>query len=145
MKQTQFAVAAVVIHPTNTEEVLAVKRPLSADSLSNVWGFPAIVVEDGELPEAAIKRLGIEKLATDIETLSCLGIKYTERSTYHLILMDIPVRLLGREPSVRDSRPTGIKYVDQKWTSDYSIFKEAASKGSLCSQIFLASKGISWD
>lgn len=135
----------MVINPNNNSEVLAVKRPPTDNGLPNVWGFPAITPVEGELPELAIKRLGVEKLATDIEATSYLGIKYTQRDTYNLILMDIQARLIGKEPSVIDAATTGTKYVDQQWTSDYSIFKEAASKGSLCSQIFLESRGIDWN
>lgn len=144
MNPTKFAIAAVVINPKNSAEVLAVKRPSTDDSLPNVWGLPAIVVSDGELPEDAVKRLGFEKLSTEIKATSYMGIKYTERNTYNLILMDIQVRLTGKEPSVLEATTTDTKYVDQQWTSDYSLFKEAASKGSLCSQIFLESKNITW-
>lgn len=144
MNPTKFSIAVVVINPNNPTEVLAVKRPPTDDGLPNVWGLPAITPKDGELPEDAVKRLGIEKLATEIKAISYIGIKYTERNTYNLILMDIQVDLVGKEPSVQEATTTGTKYVDQQWTSNYSIFKEAASKGSLCSRIFLESKGIAW-
>lgn len=144
MNPTKFAIAAIITNPQNQEEVLAVKRPPTDDSLPNIWRLPAIIVNDGELPEDAIKRLGVEKLSTEIKAVSYLGVKYAERSTYRLILMDLQANLTGNEPSVREATTTGTKYIDQQWTSDYSLFKEAASKGSLCSQIFLDSKGISW-
>ncbi len=145
MKPTRFSIAAIIVNPNNDAEVLAVKRPPNDDSLPNVWGLPAVTPVERELPEAAVKRLGIEKLSTEIESVEYVGIKYTERSTYNLILMDIQACLVGREPSVKNATTTGTKYVDQQWTSDYSIFKEAASKGSLCSQIFLESKGVAWN
>jgi len=145
MKPTKFAIAVALINPNNASEVLAVKRPANDDSLPNVWGLPAIVPKDGELPEDAVKRLGVEKLATEIEATSYIGIKRSDRNTYELILMDIETELKGVEPSVKDATTTGTKYVDQQWTSDYSIFKEAAIKGSLCSRIFLESKEISWE
>jgi len=145
MNPTKFSIAAVVVNPDNSLEVLAVKRPPTDEVLPNVWGFPAITPVERELPELAVKRLGVEKLATDIESISFLGIKYTERTTYNLILMDIEAQLVGKYPSVATAITTGTKYVDQQWTSDYSIFTEAASKGSLCCQIFLESKGIAWN
>lgn len=145
MKPTKFSIAVAIFNPDNNSEVLAVKRPPTDDSLPNVWGLPAVTPIDGELPETAVKRLGIEKLVTNIEAVSYIGIKYTERSAYNLILMEVEARLIGESPSVKDATTIETKYVDQQWTSDYSIFKKAASKGSLCSQIFLKSKGISWD
>ena len=146
MKEIKFAVAVALYNPNNSGEVLAVKRPDSDDRfLSGVWGLPAIVVEEGELPEDAVRRLGIEKLSTKIEPVYYLGIQYADRGEYELILMDITADLNGVEPSVTNAPTTGTKYVDQQWTSDFSIFKEAATKGSLCSRILLLSKGLHWD
>jgi ADP-ribose pyrophosphatase YjhB (NUDIX family) len=122
-----------------------VKRPATDASLPNVWGLPAVVVKAGELPEDAVRRLGVEKLSTEIEPQSYIGIKRMERDTQELILMDIVATLHGGEPSVETATTTGTKYIDQQWTGDYSIFTEAAQKGSLCTRIFLESKGMSWE
>lgn len=143
MKPTVFAIAVVIQNPENPLEVLAVKRPPTDTALSNVWGLPAIIVENGELPEDAVRRLGIEKLSTDIEPVSYVGIARSEKEEHELILMEIVARLKGPAPSVENATTTGTEYVDQQWTSDYSIFRDAASKGSLCIKIFLESKGIS--
>lgn len=141
---SKFAIAAILIHPNNSHEVLAVKRPSTDKELPNVWGLPAITPQSGELPEVAIRRLGFEKLSTEIEPVAYIRIKHAIRTGYELILMDIEAKLVGTEPSVNDATTTGTKYTDQQWTSDFSIFKEAANKGSLCTQLFLQSKGISW-
>lgn len=145
MKRTNFSIAVVLLNPDNREEVLAVKRPADDDSLPNVWGFPATTVDKGELPEDVVKRIGREKLSTDIIPVSYIGIKRIEREDYELILMEIEASLKGKNPSVENSKTEGTKYVDQQWTSDYDIFKEAAVKGSLCSRVFLESRGISWN
>lgn len=47
------------------------------------------MVNEGELPEDAVRRLGVEKLTTNIEPVSYLGIQYADRGEYELILMDI--------------------------------------------------------
>lgn len=145
MKPTKFAIAAVLYNPKNSLEVLAVKRPDTDKELPNVWGLPAVIVQEGELPEDAIRRLGIGKLSTTIEPISYIGIKRIERDTHELILMEIQSELKGGEPSIENATTKGTKYVDQQWTSDYNLFKEAASKGSLCSRVFLESKGIPWE
>lgn len=49
------------------------------------------------------------------------------------------------EPSVTNASTTGVKYVEQKWVSDFTIFIPGAKKGSICDQIFLEYQGISWD
>ena len=144
-KETKFVIAVVLKNPANSQKVLVVKRPPEDDSLPNVWGFPAVVVQNNELPEAAVERLGIEKLNTEIIASSNVGIMRADRGEYELILMDIEASLLGTEPNVWDASTANTKYVDQQWVTDYSILNEAASKGSLCSRIFLSSKGMSWE
>lgn len=145
MKLTKFAIAVVLVDPTDQTKVLAVKRPPDDDSLPNVWGLPAVTVMDGELPEQAVERVGREKLFTKIRPVSYIGVMRAEREKYELILMDIRAALEGPPPSVIDAPTRGTKYVDQRWTNDYEIFIEAASKGSLCSRVFLQSQGLSWE
>lgn len=144
MKPKKFSIAVVILNPDNPSEFLAVKRPPDDDSLPNVWGLPAFTVKNGELPEEVVKKIGFEKLATDIEAVSFIGIDSIERDTYVLILMDVQAKLKGPQPSVGKATTSATKYVDQQWTDNYDILKEAASKGSLCTRIFLESKGISW-
>lgn len=145
MKPIKFAIAAVLVNPRNNLEVLAVKRPPHDKNLPNVWGLPAVIVKDGELPEEALKRLGVEKLSADIFPVSYIGIEHTDRKDYELILMDIEAELKGGKPSALNATTLDTKYIDQQWVSDFNIFKDAASKGSLCSRVFLKSRGISWE
>ena len=145
MKPIKFAVSLVIYNPKNKNEILAVLRPTNDDSLPNIWGLPSTSVKDGELPEEAAKRVGKEKLATEIELVSRVGIKHSEREHYELILMDVEVKIIGKDPSVKDAVTTGTKYVDQKWTSDLSIFLPGAKLGGICSRILLESKGIDWE
>ena len=143
MKKLEFAVSVLLENPQNENEILIVKRPPDDRSLPNVWGLPTVVSE-GELPEKTVRRVGREKLTTAIQPKLFVGIKYADRGDYELILMVVKARLIGKEPSVFDAETKGVKYVDQKWISDYHILKEGASKGSLCDQIVLESKNISW-
>jgi ADP-ribose pyrophosphatase YjhB (NUDIX family) len=142
MKPIKCSVAVYLMNPNNKDEFLVVKRPPDDDKLPNVWGLPAVTVKGEELPEQAVIRVGSEKLCTEIKPLGFFGIKYADRGNYVLILMDIKAELIGSEPKVTNSTSQSTKYVDQKWVSDYSVLKEAASKGSLCSQIVLDSKNI---
>ena len=145
MKPVKFSVAAVIKNPSNLEEILAVKRDPNDESFPGVWALPAVTLKAGELPEDAVRRIGNEKLATKIKPVSTIGIRSADRGDYESILMDVEAKLVGKEPSVKDAVTQGSKYVGQKWTSDYTIFIEAAKKGGLCDRIYLEFKGISWD
>ncbi len=139
-----FAIAAVVIDPTDESKFLAVKRPSNAKSLPDVWGLPAITVKYGEQLEMATVRLAREKLNTQVQFLGCLGLASANRGEYELTLMDVVVRLAGKEPSAWEAPMEQTKYVQQQWTNELSLLKEAALKGSVCSRILLQSQGITY-
>ena len=132
----KFSIAVALVNPKNRKEILVVKRPIDDDKLPNVWGLPAISLMKNELPEAAVRRLGREKLDVEIEPMETIGIKYADKGEYQLILLEIKCKLLFGKPDVWRAETKATKYVDQRWTEDYSILKEAADMGSLCSQIF---------
>lgn len=102
-----------------------------------MWGLPAVTVRPGELPEAAVKRIGREKLGVSIEPTAFLGIDTTDRGEYRLVLMDVEATLVDGEPNVASATTTATKYIDSQWTNDLSLLTEAAEKGSLCSRILL--------
>lgn len=136
-KPIKTAVAVFLLKPDDSSKFLIVKRPNDDDSLPNVYGLPAGSIKEGELPEQVVKRIGIEKLNTEIEATKFIGSKYIDRGAYVLILMDIEAKLIGKEPDVLSAVTENTKYVDQIWTNDFKLLVEAASKGSLCSQIIL--------
>lgn len=138
----QFAIAVVLINPADESEFLAVKRPPNAKTLPNVWGLPAVTVKSNESPEAATARLAKEKLNTQVEFLGCLGFDSMDRGEYELTLMDVVARLVGKQPSVWAATTKDTKYVQQQWTNELTILKEAAIRGSVCSQVLLKSQGI---
>lgn len=145
MKPTKFSVAVVLVNPNNEKEVLVVQRPPDDDYIPNIWGLPAATLRGNELPEEIAMRVGKEKLGTEIKPESMLGIKRFDRGEYELILMDIKAKLVGPEPDVKSANTESTVYVDQKWTSDFSILIPGAKQGSLCDRIFLESMGISWE
>lgn len=141
---TVCAVAAVVRRSSSRSEFLAVKRPPDDDSLPNVWGLPAVSLQNGELPEHAVRRIGREKLNTEIEPVRFVGIKSTLRTNYELILMDIEALVSGAEPSVHTALTLRTRYVDQQWTSDLHLLIDAARQGSICCQVFLEKSGVDY-
>ena len=144
MPPTKYSVAAVVRRPDGRDEFLAVRRPPDDDRLPDVWGLPAVSLRPGELPEAGLRRVGIEKLGVELEPLRLLGIKWMDRGDHELILMDIEAGIVAGEPSVRLSRSPSTRYVDQRWTTDLLLLRDAASRGSLCCQILLDGAGVSY-
>jgi hypothetical protein len=58
--------------------------------------------------------------------------------------MDIKAKVIEGEPSVTNAQTENTKYIDQQWTSNLDVLKEAASKGSLCSQIILDTNKVSY-
>lgn len=145
MKPTIFAIAIVLPNPEDVKQILGVLRPETDRELPNIWGLPAGAAKEGEMPEETVRRIGIEKLDTEIEPVSQVGIKSHDRDTYELILMVIRVKLIGDRPSVASAKTNGTKYVAQKWVTDYSIFVHGAKMGSICDRIFLESQEICWE
>ena len=131
------SVAAVVRSPAHPGAFLAVRRPPDDDRLPDVWGLPAVTLADGELPEAALRRLGREKLATELEPRRFVGVRAANRGDYLLILMDIEAEVVGDAPDVHAARTTATAYVDQRWSESLEILKEAAERGSVCARIML--------
>lgn len=142
--QVRYAVAAVLRHPRDPRRFLAVRRPADDDRLPDVWGLPAVSLAPGELPEAAVRRIGREKLATEIEPTRFVGARAGDRGDHQLILMDIEAALAGPEPDVTRAPTQRTRYVEQRWTSDLELLVDAARKGSLCSQALLASEARSY-
>ena len=142
MKQEKFSIAIALKNAAG--ETLGVKRPSNDDSLPGVWGLPAVTTNKGELPEAAAVRVGKEKLNCTIRSIKTLGIKTKDKGHYLLTLLEFEVELTGGEPDVLQAKTNATKYVEQRWTSDPTLFVEAAQKGSLCSQIFLDSQSFKY-
>jgi ADP-ribose pyrophosphatase YjhB (NUDIX family) len=144
VKPIRCSVAAVVRRTRDGREFLAVKRPRDDDRLPDLWGLPAVSLQPGELPEAALRRLGREKLGVHLEARSFLGIRAADRGDYELILMDLEADLVQGEPSVRSATTAATRYVDQVWTEDLSLLRDAARRGSLCCSILLEATGIEY-
>src|SRR5690606_24042130 len=105
---------------------------------------PAVSLKPGELPEAALRRLGDEKLGVELSPRRFVGIRAADRGGYLLILMDLEAEVAHGTPDVRRAHTTGTAYVEQRWTTDLSILVEAARKGSVCSRILLETEGVGY-
>ena len=64
-----FVTAAII---TNEDKILITQRA-KADKLSLKWEFPGGKIEEGETPEACLKREIMEELNLNIDVLKCMG------------------------------------------------------------------------
>lgn len=135
-KPVRCSVAIALRHPEDGTFLL-VRRPPDDDRLPNIWGLPAVTLKAGELPEEAVRRVGREKLACEIEPTRFVGIRSADRGEYELILMDVEARLIGGEPDVHRAQTQATRYVDQQWTDQLELLVPGAERGSVCSQILL--------
>lgn len=140
-RPVKCSVAAVVRRAADAA-FLAVRRPPDDDRLPDVWGLPAVSLRPDELPEAALIRLGTEKLGVRLRATRFVGIRAADRGDYLLILMDLEADVVEGEPDVRRADSAATVYVDQCWTTDATLLAEAARRGSVCSRILLEAEGI---
>lgn len=142
-KPVKYVVAAIVKNRQKPEEFLIVKRPDDDPDLSGGWGFPAVTMKQGELPEQAAKRICREKLNCEAEATRFLGIMFQKRNSYDIFLMDVEMLLAkDQTPDVHKSSTENTAYVDQKWSTDPLDLMPSAKGGSCCSSIFLTDRGL---
>jgi len=138
-----YTVAVVLKNAANPHEFLVVKRPNDDPELAGAWGFPAITLRPGELPERAAERVCQEKLHCSATVGRFLGVMFQERNGYDIALMDIEMLLVDNEwPDVHAANTEHTKYIDQKWSTDPRDLLLSAQRGSCCSSIFLTDCGL---
>jgi len=142
-KPIHYAVAVVIKNAANPNEFLVVRRPESDPDLGGNWGFPAVTLKEGELPEQGAERACREKLHCNAKATRFLGVMHQKRNGYDIALMDIEMWLDGNElPDVRTATTKNTKYTDQKWSIDPMDLMPSAQHGSCCSSIFLNDCGL---
>jgi uncharacterized protein len=132
---------AVVLRGPEAGTFLVVKRPDDpADPLAGVWGFPAVTLADGEDERAAVVRAGRDKLGVELAPGRRLGQASADRGAYLLTLADYEATIADGIPSVPQPDASVTQYVEWRY-ADPAELAEAADRGSLCAQIFLAENG----
>lgn len=139
-KPMKCAVFYVIRNKEDEKKFVAVKRPEDDEDLPGVWGLPAgSVKEDESFEEACINRAK-EKLKVDVKILKFIGRGNIDRGGYILHGEEFLVEIVSGELDVSRCEK-GTKYADWKWALPEEL-KEASSKGSLCSSIYLESCGV---
>jgi 8-oxo-dGTP pyrophosphatase MutT (NUDIX family) len=142
-KPIKYAVAVVIKRQKDSPEFLIVRRPDDDPDMGGYWGFPAISLQPGELPEQAVARLCKEKLDCEATAVRFLGAMEQRRNAYDIFFMDIEAVLApGSEPNVHEATTTHTAYSDQKWSTDPMEIMPSAKDGSCCSTLFLTDQGL---
>ena len=127
-----------VIYNENRSKILIVRRPNNDEDLPNFWGLPAGSVKDGETKEDAIIRSGRDKLGVELEVVGLSGKDNLERDKYILHMEDYEAKIISGEPEAPQKVEGITQYSDWRWGVADDL-REIASKGSLCTQIYLKS------
>ena len=136
------SVAIVIRNPEKDNSVLAVLRPPTDEDLPNGWGLPAASLRPGESWEAAIRRLGLEKLGVQLKVGEELQRGTTERRNYRLQMRLYEAFIEKGHPFVPQPDDAVTQYAKWKWGNAEDL-QPAAQRGSLCCKLYLREAGVS--
>ncbi len=137
VKRVRQSVAVVVRAADGA--FLLVRRPDDpADPLAGVWGFPAVTLRDGEDERDAVRRAGRDKLGVELAPGELIGSATADRGTHLLRLADYEATIVSGTPAVPQPDASVTQYVAWRFTADPAELAEAAARGSVCAQVFLA-------
>lgn len=122
------------------EGLLLVLRPQDDPEFPGAWGLPAVSLKPGETLEEAAQRVAQEKLSARVAGPRPLACGHEERSSYRLELWVYEARLLS-PPQLPEPKPGRTYYTAFRFGRPEDL-KEAAKRGSLCSRLYLAVKGL---
>jgi ADP-ribose pyrophosphatase YjhB (NUDIX family) len=142
MKPIKCAIA-FVIYNKDRSKFLMVQRPPDDESLPNVWGLPSMFARDNETFEECVIRAGSDKLGVELKPKKFIGRSDMERENFILHMEEYEAEIISGEPQVPQQVEGMTQFQQWKWGVG-SDLKDAASKGSLCSQIYLTSVNDKW-
>ena len=140
VKEVKYAVFYVIRNKEDNSKILIVKRPEDDVDLPNVFGIPAGSVKEGETYEQAIIRNGKNKLGVNIKIKNFIGRGNIDREDYILHGEEYEAEIVSGTPKVPQENKEGTQYQEWKWGT-YEDLIEAASKHSLCCNLYLKSIG----
>ena len=125
--------------------VILVRRPVYDAEFPGMWGLPAASCRNGETPQQAAARVGVQKLGVPLALGDVLAQGEQTRPGYELKMTQFQARLVRQEPQLPsiDSEAGNPEAMDStlytawRWGEPSELY-ESAQKGSLCSQLLLA-------
>jgi 8-oxo-dGTP diphosphatase len=138
MKPIKQSVSVAIFHPTDPQRVLIVQRPPDDEDLPNAWGLPAASLQPNESWDAAVARIGQEKLGVTLRPLRELNRGQRERRDYMLEMRLLEAAIESGDAQVPRPNTNVTQYSAWKWGAAQEL-EPAAGRGSLCCRLFLAS------
>ncbi len=135
-KRVKESVAVVIRNSNKPDVVLTVLRPSDDEELPNTWGLPAGSLKPGESWEAAVQRVGRDKLGVQLMPGAELQRGELERPDYLLRMRLYEAEIEKGQPMVPQAGEGVTQYTSWKWGSAKDL-EPAAQRGSLCSQLYL--------
>ena len=139
MKPLKRSVSLVIERP---EGILLVRRPDDDESLPGLWGLPAATLDADESEEHAVRRAGRIKLGVEVRPLHAIGEATEARPGYRIHMRDWAAEIEVGEPEVPQPGE-GTQYVELRW-GDPAELVPAARAGSVCCQVLLRSRRLTW-
>jgi ADP-ribose pyrophosphatase YjhB (NUDIX family) len=137
MKQVKQSVSVAIFDPNDPARVLIAQRPPDDEDLPNAWGLPAASLKPGEAWEAAIARIGAEKLGVSLRAVRELNRGALQRRDYELEMRLYEAAVDNGEVQVPQNESGVTQYTNWKWGTADDL-QPAAAAGSLCCRLFLA-------
>lgn len=139
-RPTKQSVSVVIRSSADPTQVLTVLRPANDEDLPNVWGLPAASLRPGESWEAAVRRVGLEKLGVQLAVGAELQRGSAERRNYRLEMRLYEAAIEKGNPFVPQPDLEHTQYAKWKWGSAEDL-EPAAERGSLCCRLYLQIPG----
>lgn len=123
--------------------VLSVRRPPDDPDLPDIWGLPAASLREGEGWDAAVERIGRDKLGVELEVAAELREGTLQRAADLLHMKLYEARIVEGEPEVPQPCRGVTQYVEWRW-ADPRELAVGARRGSLCCRLYLRELGRGW-
>ena len=134
-----------MVNGHDRSKILLVQRPEDDQEFPGIWGLPAVSLGLGETPGEAARRIGPQKLGTEVRLGYRVASGKQKRPEYTLE-MSLYEATLDRLPPTLPVKPSfGTRvtlYTGWRWGVPQDL-RVPALRGSLCSQLLLDWLGAS--
>ncbi len=117
---------SVVVRNENNETLFAL-RSANESSYPLVWSLPSHYVKEGESPEETVKRIGINKLGVELESVELLNEGVIDRGIFTLFMHDYSAKIV-----VGDVKLMREHYEELKWSEPISQLQSMEIMGDCC-------------
>jgi 8-oxo-dGTP diphosphatase len=134
------SISLAIRDPLRPGAVLIVQRPDDDDDLPGVWGLPAASLQPDEDWQDAALRAGRDKLGVELRIERLLEEGSLERASYTLEMRLFQATIASGTPRAPCAVAGVTQYQAWCWGTPAEL-RPAAGRGSLCSRLYLRSRG----